>query len=315
MTPTTAGPGGDHPRHTPVSTYRLQVHGAFPLTAARDIVPYLHRLGVSAAYTSPYFAAAPGSTHGYDVSNHNEINAELGGAEAHAAFTDAVNAAGMLHVVDFVPNHMGIGTGTNAWWNDVLENGPSSPAARVFDIDWSPVKTELHAKLLLPILGDQYGRVLERGELKIAYSDGRLVLKYFDHELPINPRQAPRVTRIAADLLKAEMGADHPHVNEFLSIISSLEKMPAYTAQAPEHMAERQREKEVARGRLTRLIEEAPKVRELIEEAIRQINGEPGRPESFDALHTGRGMSTNRAVAVLIDAAENALYAEPYDPE
>jgi (1->4)-alpha-D-glucan 1-alpha-D-glucosylmutase len=163
------------PSYVPSSTYRLQVHAGFPLTAARDIVPYLRSLGIDACYTSPYFTASPGSTHGYDVSNHNEISPELGGAEAHAAFTDALKDAGMGHVVDFVPNHMGVGA-NNPWWADVLENGPSAAAARFFDIDWSPVKEELHAKLLLPILGDQYGQVLERGELQLAFRDGALVL-------------------------------------------------------------------------------------------------------------------------------------------
>ena len=191
----------ERPRYVPVSTYRLQVHGGFPLPAARDVSAYLARLGVGAVYTSPYFAAAPGSTHGYDVCNHNEINEELGGAAAHAEFVAALKPHDLLHVVDFVPNHMGIGTGTNAWWNDVLENGPSSPAAKFFDIDWTPVKAELHAKLLLPILGDQYGRVLERGELQLVFSDGLLTLRYFDTELPINPRHgaagfAPRSNRL-----------------------------------------------------------------------------------------------------------------------
>src|SRR4051812_43207390 len=183
----------DRPIYVPTSTYRLQVHHAFPLTAACDVVPYLARLGVDACYTSPYFTAAPGSTHGYDVCNHNEINPELGGAEAFADFSAAVARHGMHHIVDFVPNHMGIGTGSNAAWNDVLENGPSSPAAIFFDIDWHPVKAELQAKLLLPILGDQYGRVLERGELQLAFTGVALVLRYFDTELPINPRQAAKV--------------------------------------------------------------------------------------------------------------------------
>ena len=116
----------------------------------------------------------------------------------------------MGHIVDFVPNHMGIGAGGNAWWTDVLENGPSSPASNFFDIDWAPLKAELHAKLLLPILGDQYGQVLERGELKLEFHDGALVLRYFDNELPINPRQAPRVYRLAVDPLTEELGTDSP---------------------------------------------------------------------------------------------------------
>jgi (1->4)-alpha-D-glucan 1-alpha-D-glucosylmutase len=273
------------PRYVPASTYRLQVYGGFPLGAAHDIVGYLARLGVSAVYTSPYFAASPGSTHGYDVSNHNEINPELGGEAAYAAFTAAMKSYGMGHVVDFVPNHMGIGTGSNAFWNDVLENGPSSPTAKFFDVDWMPVKTELHAKLLLPILGDQYGLVLERGELRLIFRDGALALRYFEHELPINPRQAPRVYRLAAERVKDALGPDDPQLSEFLSIITSLSNLPPYTESDPERMAVRQREKEVARGRLARLVGESDDVREAIEEAVTKFNGEPGRADSFDALH------------------------------
>jgi (1->4)-alpha-D-glucan 1-alpha-D-glucosylmutase len=169
----------------PASTYRLQVHGGFTLDAARAIVPYLQRLGTGAVYTSPYFAAEPGSTHGYDITNHNEINPEVGGRVAHLAFTDAVRDAGLQHIVDFVPNHMGISPTTNPWWRDVLARGPQSSYARFFDIDWYPFKTELRRKLLLPILGDQYGKVLERGELQLARCGGALVLRYFETRLPV----------------------------------------------------------------------------------------------------------------------------------
>jgi (1->4)-alpha-D-glucan 1-alpha-D-glucosylmutase len=275
----------DRPRYVPVSTYRLQVHGGFPLTAAREVVAYLARLGVGAVYTSPYFTASPGSTHGYDVSNHNEISPEVGGEAAHEAFAAAAGAHGLIHVVDFVPNHMGIGTGTNAWWNDVLEDGPSSMSAKFFDVDWTPVKEELLAKLLLPILGDQYGQVLERGELRLIFKDGRLCLQYFEHELPINPRQSPRVFRLAVQPLTDALGPDNPQLNEFLSIIAQLENLPPYTESNPDRMALRQREKEVARGRLARLVAEAPDIGRAIASAVTTFNGEPGRPESFDALH------------------------------
>ncbi len=248
------------PRYVPVSTYRLQVYQQFPLSAAAGVVPYLARLGVGACYTSPYFTAAAGSTHGYDVFNHNEINPELGGAAAHRTFVQAIAAHGLGHIVDFVPNHMGINAGGNAWWKDVLENGPSSPTAKFFDIDWAPLKTELHAKLLLPILGDQYGQVLERGELQLEFRDGGLVLNYFENALPVNPRQCPRVYRLAVEPLTAEIGPESSHLNEFLSILASLENMPAYTDQDPERIAERQREKEVARTRLARLVQDAPAV-------------------------------------------------------
>jgi (1->4)-alpha-D-glucan 1-alpha-D-glucosylmutase len=180
---------------------------------------------------------------------------------------------------------MGIGTGPNAWWRDVLEGGPSSPSARFFDIEWAPIKAELHAKLLLPILGDQYGVVLERGDLRLEFRDGLLVLKYFDQELPINPRQAPRVYRTAVDPLTRALGPEDPQLHEFLSILASLENMPPYTAQRPEQMAERHREKEVARGRLARLVAESDVIRREIDAAVRRVNGEPGNPHSFDGLH------------------------------
>jgi (1->4)-alpha-D-glucan 1-alpha-D-glucosylmutase len=273
------------PRYIPSSTYRLQLHKDFPLPAARDVVPYLAELGIGAVYTSPYFTAEPGSTHGYDVCNHNEINPELGGAEAHEAFVSAVASQHMGHVVDFVPNHMGIGSCMNTWWRDLLENGPSAAAAMFFDVDWTPVKPELHAKLLLPILGDQYGNVLERGELQLLFRDGVLLLKYSDKELPINPRQAPRVYRTAVEPLTERVGPDDPHLHEFLSILSSLENMPPYTESDPGRAAERQREKEVARGRLARLAGESSAVRAELEAAVARFNGQPGRPESFDALH------------------------------
>ncbi|MEO7270956.1 MAG: alpha-amylase family glycosyl hydrolase, partial [Vicinamibacterales bacterium] len=200
----------ERPRYIPLSTYRLQIHAGFPLAAAEQVVPYLAALGVGACYTSPYFTAAQGSTHGYDVQDHNEISPELGGAGALSGLRAALTAHQLGHVVDFVPNHMGIGNGRNARWNDVLENGPSSPASVFFDIEWTPELEELRSKLLLPILGDQYGRVLERGELQVIFRDGQLALKYFDTELPINPRQSPRAFALALEPLTGLLGADSP---------------------------------------------------------------------------------------------------------
>ena len=275
----------ERPRFVPLTTYRLQLHAGFPLAAARDVVPYLASLGVSTCYTSPYFTAVPGSTHGYDVSDHNEINPELGGIEALNGLRAALTEHGLGHLADFVPNHMGIGTGRNARWNDVLENGPSSPASDFFDIEWSPENEELHAKLLLPILGDQYGRVLERGELVVLFHDGQLTLKYGDSTLPINPRQSPRAYKLALEPLTAILGSDNPALHEFQSIITSLQKLPPYTERRPELMAERQREKDVARARLARLVLETPVVGQQIEASLQTFNGEPGRPESFNELH------------------------------
>jgi (1->4)-alpha-D-glucan 1-alpha-D-glucosylmutase len=271
--------------YIPASTYRLQLHAGFPFAAAEHAVGYLARLGAGACYTSPYFAAMPGSTHGYDVCDHNTINPELGGAEAYARFTACLAELHLGHIVDFVPNHMGIETAANLWWRDVLENGPGSPAARFFDVDWTPIKAALQSKLLLPILGDQYGRVLERGELTLEFRDGLLVVKYFDHVLPINPKQVPNVLRLAVGPLTAALGADSPALHEFLSILTSLQNLPGNTEQDQSLTAERQREKEVARARLVRLVADSPEIEEHIQSVVREVNGEVGRPESFNALH------------------------------
>jgi (1->4)-alpha-D-glucan 1-alpha-D-glucosylmutase len=275
----------DRPRWFPVSTYRLQLHRGFRFPDAQAVVPYLATLGVTACYSSPQLRARPGSTHGYDITNHNELNPELGTEAEYDGFTRALAGQDLVQLVDFVPNHMGIDPEANPWWQDVLENGACSAHAHFFDVDWDPVKPELKGKVLLPILGDQYGNVLERGELRLWYADGALHLDYFDHQLPINPRQATKLYRHGLDQLKAELGEQDPHLREFLSIISALQNMPAYTESDPERIAERKREKEVSRERLGRLLDQSERIRRHIEDAIIAFNGKPGRPESFDLLH------------------------------
>src|SRR4051812_37585704 len=156
----------------PVCTYRLQLNRQFTFAQAREITSYLRSLGVSDAYSSPYFQARAESLHGYDITDHNKLNAAIGSGEEYDAWIAELHVHKMGQVVDFVPNHMGVGESLNTWWQDVLENGPSSAYAKYFDIEWRPLKTELHDKVLLPILGDQYGRVLERGELRLRFHDG-----------------------------------------------------------------------------------------------------------------------------------------------
>ncbi|HEX6324071.1 MAG TPA: malto-oligosyltrehalose synthase, partial [Vicinamibacterales bacterium] len=269
----------------PRATYRLQLHRAFTLDDAARLAPYLARLGISDCYTSPIFRATAGSTHGYDVCDHNEIGPELGGAEAYGRFSAAIRGQGLAHLVDFVPNHMGISTASNPWWRDVLENGPCSVSARFFDIDWEPAEAQLRNKVLLPILGDQYGLTLERGELRLVFEDGQLELEYAGQRLPVNPRQAPIVYRVGLDALQARHGADDPEVLELLSILSSLHFLPPYTVSTPEAIEERQREKEVARRRLAALVARSPVIRGHVDAAIAAVNGTPGDARSFDRLH------------------------------
>ncbi len=160
----------EHPR-IPTCTYRLQFNRWFTFAQAREIVPYLRALGVSDVYASPYFQAGPNSLHGYDITDHNKLNAAIGSQEEYDAWIAELHAHGMGQLLDFVPNHMGITEPGNKWWADVLENGPSSMYAPYFDIDWRPLKSDLRDKVLLPILSDQYGRVLERGELQVRFEE------------------------------------------------------------------------------------------------------------------------------------------------
>ena len=158
-------------------------------------MPYLQRLGISHLYASPYLKARPGSRHGYDIIDHNAINPEIGTPEELDALVATLKAHGMGQLVDIVPNHMGVMGADNQWWLDVLENGPASAYAEFFDIDWRPAKPSLRGKVLMPVLGDQYGIALERGELKLAFDEqrGEFSIWYYEHRFPIDPREYPRI--------------------------------------------------------------------------------------------------------------------------
>ncbi|MEA3212378.1 MAG: (1-_4)-alpha-D-glucan 1-alpha-D-glucosylmutase [Chthoniobacter sp.] len=256
----------------PSVTYRLQFHKDFTFEKAKQIVPYLHALGITHVYASPYFRATPGSLHGYDICDQNELNPEVGTREEFDAFVAELQRHGMGQVLDFVPNHMGIAEATNAWWMDVLENGPSSPYARFFDIDWQPVKRELENKVLLPILGDQYGRVLEKGELKLQFASGAFSLDYYGRTLPI----APRTTRPILEQAKAALGAEKVPA-ELESIIGALDHLPPRTETDPAKIAERTREKELLKSRLEKLCEENAAVAKAISTTVAEMQTEEGR--------------------------------------
>jgi (1->4)-alpha-D-glucan 1-alpha-D-glucosylmutase len=266
----------------PSSTYRLQFNRTFTFNQAREIVSYLDALGITDMYASPYFQARAESLHGYDITDHNKLNAAIGSREDYDALVAELHAHRMGQVLDFVPNHMGIGEPLNAWWMDVLENGPSSVYAPYFDIDWHPLKADLRDKVLLPILGDQYGRVLERGELKVRYEGGAFLLNYYEHEWPIAPGTYRHILQIALDLLE-------PHKHEvfyadFASIITALDNLPRRNETDPERVTLRAREKEVIKRRLERRCQEEAQVREAIDRAVEKINGTPGDARSFDLL-------------------------------
>jgi (1->4)-alpha-D-glucan 1-alpha-D-glucosylmutase len=271
----------EHPR-IPNCTYRLQLNRRFTFAQARAIVPYLRELGVSDAYASPYFQARADSLHGYDITDHNKLNPAIGSRADYDAWIAELHAHGMGQIVDFVPNHMGIGEPLNEWWMDVLENGPSSMYAPYFDIDWRPLKTDLHDKVLLPILSDQYGRALERGELQVRFDAGAFTLHHQNHVLPIAPGTYRYILEVALENL--DEYKEETFYAEFQSILTALEYLPKRTETDPEKIAERTREKEIIKRRLERRCQEAPQVQQAIDKALAQINGRPGDARSFDKL-------------------------------
>src|ERR1700677_386347 len=173
---------------TPRATGRMQFNEGFRLRDAIGIVPYLSDLGVSHLYASPLLKACPHSTHGYDGCDFSQINPELGTEDDLAELVAALRSRGMGLVLDIVPNHMGVGGRENPWWWDVLAYGPASRFATYFDINWTSTNPRLHGKILVPILGDRYDLVLERGQLQLHWENGEYTLRYFNHILPLNPR-------------------------------------------------------------------------------------------------------------------------------
>ncbi|MBU4272186.1 MAG: malto-oligosyltrehalose synthase [Planctomycetes bacterium] len=269
----------------PEAAYRLQFNRErMTFNDAAALVPYLHELGISHVYASPCMKAAAGSPHGYDVVDYGRLNAELGGAEGYSALAAVLHQHGMGLIQDIVPNHMGIVAAENAWWSNVLENGPGSPYAHYFDIDWHPVKTELKNKVLLPLLGDQYGEVLESGQLRLEYHDGAFFLRYFQQRLPLDPRTYPIILTHRLDELKDALGAESDELRELESILTALEYLPPATETETLRATERQREKEVIKGRLRRLAGDCQPIAEFIERNLRELNGTPDDPRSFDRL-------------------------------
>jgi (1->4)-alpha-D-glucan 1-alpha-D-glucosylmutase len=281
-------PGAAHgparPRCVPVSTYRIQFTPTFTFADATAIVPYLASLGITHVYASSYLKAVPGSPHGYDVTDPTHINPELGDERSYEEWIAALRAHGMGHILDLVPNHMGIARSANPWWQDVLENGESSVYADVFDIDWCPLKAELEHQVLLPVLGDVYGATLERQELVLEYADGAFQVRYFDSVFPLAPRTYDGILGLAEPALLEEIGSSSEDALEFLSILTAIRHLPDRQRLSREQQIERDRENDVIERRLKALTQRSAPAFTHIRRAIERLNGVAGRPETFDEL-------------------------------
>jgi len=258
--------------NAPLATYRLQLHPGFGFDAAAGVAGYLADLGVTHAYLSPVLQAAPGSTHGYDVVDPTRPSDDLGGAGAHARMVAALDEAGLGQVLDIVPNHMAITGPENRWWWDVLEHGPSSRWAGHFDVAWHPPEEKLRNTVLMPILGDHYGRVLDRGEITIERDGARFLVRYFDHVLPVAPRSLDRLLADAA----ARVGDD-----DLDFIARGYRRLPAATRTDPAGVDERHRDAQVLRGQLARLLDERPATRAAVDAAVADLDADV---DALDAL-------------------------------
>jgi (1->4)-alpha-D-glucan 1-alpha-D-glucosylmutase len=252
------------------ATYRLQLNAEFGFDRAAEVAGYLAELGISHLYTSPYLQAAPASSHGYDVVDHSRLSDDLGGAEGHARMITALHGAGMGHLIDTVPNHMSIATRQNRWWWDVLQNGLASPYARFFDVDWEPPEARLRNTVLLPVLADQYGRALERGEICLHRDGAAFTIRYKEHEFPVDPRS------LAAPLRRAATRASSEHLD---FIADTLELLPPASETAPRAVERRRRDERMAREMLTDLLQKDARVVAELDQVVTGYNADP------DTLH------------------------------
>lgn len=271
-------------RHTPAATYRLQFHAGFTFADARRLVPYLERLGIGALYASPILQARESSSHGYDIIDHDTINTELGGDAAFDRLTETLRRAGLGLLMDFVPNHMGIGLADNVWWLDVLEWGRGSPYAVFFDIDWAPAKPELRDKVLVPVLGGHYGAILENGDLVPRFdpADGSYSVWYWDHRFPVSPPTY-------GPLLEAALthGHDRLTATEAQDLRALMERIG--TLRRSGHAARTQRSRRdlglTLKEHLCTLAAASPGIRAACALAAESLAGTPGQPRSFLPLH------------------------------
>jgi (1->4)-alpha-D-glucan 1-alpha-D-glucosylmutase len=269
----------------PGATYRIQFHAGCTFEQVTRAVPYLQALGITHLYSSPYLRARPGSTHGYDIVDHTALNPEVGDATAHEQLCQALRRHGMRQMLDIVPNHMGVLEADNAWWLDVLEHGRASDHAQTFDIEWQPAAREMAGRILLPVLGEQYGQVLEAGEIKLAFeaASGAFDLHYWDHRFPIDPA----LYRDIFAVLPPPAARDE-HEADSHAVVASL--LDAFAKLAPrdttDETARRARVRDAAlhKKSLARLAQLHPWLAGWIRDCVQSINGQPGEAASFDAL-------------------------------
>jgi len=257
-----------------IGTYRLQLGGGFTFDAAINVLPYLAKLGVSHLYLSPILQAAEGSAHGYDVIDHNRLSEELGGEAAYSRFCTAATALGLKQIVDIVPNHMSIHDRRNAWWWDLLEDGPGSRFASYFDVDWDPPESKNRNVLLVPILGDHRGKVLEKREISVRRDGGRFVFRYHEHAVPLAFHSIGQLLNGAADHEPLE--PEHKARLQFFA--DAYRSLPA---PALKDAVRRNQHKIVLLDLLGHFFEQAPSAAAAVDRTLATLSDDPAALDDF----------------------------------
>ncbi|GAB4225594.1 MAG: malto-oligosyltrehalose synthase [Chlamydiales bacterium] len=268
----------------PCSTYRLQFNPYFNFREGSKVIDYLEALGITDLYTSPLMKSTPGSMHSYDVTNPKELNPDIGTEEEFNNLSEIVRSKGMGIIFDIIPNHMCISVPYNQWWNDVLENGPSSFYASFFNIDWNPLRPELKNKVLIPFLDDQFGKVIENQQLKVIYKNGSFFVQYYESIYPTDPKTWVQILDPLLYDLEKSIESSHPDLYEFESIITAINHLPPSTDNDSKSIRERQREKEIIKKRLSVLIDKNALLFSQLEKYLIRLNGTRGAPHTFDHL-------------------------------
>lgn len=267
----------------PMATYRLQFNQEFRFVDAQKLVPYFSRLGVTHLYASPVLSARQASTHGYDVVNPATINPNLGDKTDLFNLHSTLQNYGLGLVLDIVPNHMAA-TIENPYWRDVLTYGPSSPFAGWFDIDWRMPDTNMWGRVLVPILGEPRSRVLDNGQIRLDWSEGRFLVRYFDHTFPVDPATISSICNFGMEDLKQRLPPNHLVLEQIREILDYLDKLPKSAARLRRkvHIDREETENELAK--FAHLVVQSPTIQQWLEETAAKFHEGPGGRERLRKL-------------------------------
>ena len=260
----------------PRATYRLQLTPTFGFEAARALIDYLDRLGVSHIYASPCLEAVRGSEHGYDVVDHARVREELGGEVGFAALCEALRDRDMGLVLDIVPNHMAIGTPDNALWWDVLENGPASEFAPFFDVDWDAAADN---RVLLPILGERYADALEQGAIRVELKDARFVVRYHEHAFPAAPRSVGELLVAAAST--ASSAVDSAGISQLSFVGDALSSLPDAWSVDRKGAVRRRHDKTILFEQLERVLHKHVELQACLEREVARLSADVDRLDAW----------------------------------